>query len=314
MLDPQAGAALPRRDPRRRRQPPCAGILRRLPRPRAEGRCAAAPQRHDRLGADRNLERQFAQGSAGAICSTGSPSEARRGLPAGDQDRGRELSGRRAARGRLRRRCICGQKAYNGVAILSRTPISRRRARHPGLPGRSAALHRARRSMACASSACTRRTARRPAPTSTPTSCAGTRRCALDGELCAHAEARRARRLQRRARRSRRARSEALGRQDPRLRAERAALRKVLDAGLAMRFGCSRSRRNRLPGGTTACDAFERGWGLRIDLAMLSPELAKRCTGVHHRSRAAQARASFGSCAGRARPRYMIATEIGEGR
>ena len=44
VLDPGHGAALLERDPRRGRQPPRARILRRLPRPRAEDRRAAAPQ------------------------------------------------------------------------------------------------------------------------------------------------------------------------------------------------------------------------------------------------------------------------------
>ena len=45
VLDAQVGGTLPRRDPRRRRQPPGSGIVPRFPRPRAERRGAAAAQR-----------------------------------------------------------------------------------------------------------------------------------------------------------------------------------------------------------------------------------------------------------------------------
>ncbi len=43
VLNPEVGARFWARDPGRRRQPSGAGILRRLPRPRAQHRCPAAP-------------------------------------------------------------------------------------------------------------------------------------------------------------------------------------------------------------------------------------------------------------------------------
>ncbi len=59
---------------------------------------------------------------------------------------------------------------------------------------------------------------------------------------------------------------------------ERAALRKVLDAGLVDAFRLFPQPEKSFSWWDYRLNAFERGWGLRIDLAMLAPELAKRCT------------------------------------
>jgi len=60
---------------------------------------------------------------------------------------------------------------------------------------------------------------------------------------------------------------------------ERAALRKVLDAGLADAFRLFPQPEKSFTWWDYRLNAFDRGWGLRIDLAMLAPELARRCTG-----------------------------------
>jgi exodeoxyribonuclease-3 len=59
---------------------------------------------------------------------------------------------------------------------------------------------------------------------------------------------------------------------------ERAALRNVLDAGLVDAFRQFPQPDKSFTWWDYRLKAFERGWGLRIDLAMLAPELAKRCT------------------------------------
>ena len=48
VLDPATGSRFRERDPRRRRQPARARIVRRIPRARAQDRCAAEAQRHGR--------------------------------------------------------------------------------------------------------------------------------------------------------------------------------------------------------------------------------------------------------------------------
>ena len=60
---------------------------------------------------------------------------------------------------------------------------------------------------------------------------------------------------------------------------ERAALRTVLDAGLVDAFRLFPQPEKSFTWWDYRLKAFERGWGLRIDLAMLTPALAKRCTG-----------------------------------
>ena len=94
-------------------------------------------------------------------CSTGSrrrsPDVA---VPAGDQDRGREIPARRARGRRATSAVYCGQKTYNGVAILSRDAAREVAPAFPASPtSRSASSPR--RSTACASCASTPRTARR---------------------------------------------------------------------------------------------------------------------------------------------------------
>jgi exodeoxyribonuclease-3 len=60
---------------------------------------------------------------------------------------------------------------------------------------------------------------------------------------------------------------------------ERAALRKVLDAGFADAFRLFPQPEKSFTWWDYRLRAFERGWGLRIDLALLAPALARRCTG-----------------------------------
>ena len=59
---------------------------------------------------------------------------------------------------------------------------------------------------------------------------------------------------------------------------ERAALRTVLDAGVVDAFRLFPQPEKSFTWWDYRLKAFERGWGLRIDLAMLTPALAKRCT------------------------------------
>jgi exodeoxyribonuclease-3 len=60
---------------------------------------------------------------------------------------------------------------------------------------------------------------------------------------------------------------------------ERAALRKVVGAGLSDAFRMFPQPEKSFSWWDYRLRAFERGWGLRIDLVLLSPALAKRCTG-----------------------------------
>jgi exodeoxyribonuclease III len=59
---------------------------------------------------------------------------------------------------------------------------------------------------------------------------------------------------------------------------ERAALRKVCDAGLADAFRLFAQPEKSFSWWDYRLRAFERGWGLRIDLALLAPALAAKCT------------------------------------
>jgi len=60
---------------------------------------------------------------------------------------------------------------------------------------------------------------------------------------------------------------------------ERAALRKVVDVGFADAFRLFPQPEKSFSWWDYRLRAFERGWGLRIDLALLAPALAKRCAG-----------------------------------
>ena len=60
---------------------------------------------------------------------------------------------------------------------------------------------------------------------------------------------------------------------------ERAALRTVLDSGLADAFRLFAQPERLYSWWDYRLRAFERNWGLRIDLALLAPALARRCTG-----------------------------------
>ena len=59
---------------------------------------------------------------------------------------------------------------------------------------------------------------------------------------------------------------------------EREALRKVMEVGFADAFRLFEQPEKQFTWWDYRLKAFERGWGLRIDLALLSPALAKRCT------------------------------------
>ena len=59
---------------------------------------------------------------------------------------------------------------------------------------------------------------------------------------------------------------------------ERAALKRVMDAGLVDAFRLFPQPEKTFSWWDYRLRAFERGWGLRIDLALLAPALAKRCT------------------------------------
>jgi exodeoxyribonuclease-3 len=59
---------------------------------------------------------------------------------------------------------------------------------------------------------------------------------------------------------------------------EREALRKVMAVGFADAFRLFEQPEKQFSWWDYRLKAFERGWGLRIDLALLSPALAKRCS------------------------------------
>jgi exodeoxyribonuclease-3 len=58
---------------------------------------------------------------------------------------------------------------------------------------------------------------------------------------------------------------------------EREALRKVMNVGFVDGFRLFDQPEKQFSWWDYRLKAFERGWGLRIDLALLSPEVAKRC-------------------------------------
>ena len=58
---------------------------------------------------------------------------------------------------------------------------------------------------------------------------------------------------------------------------ERAALRQVMGVGFADAFRLFDQPEKQFSWWDYRLKAFERGWGLRIDLALLAPEIAKRC-------------------------------------
>jgi exodeoxyribonuclease-3 len=59
---------------------------------------------------------------------------------------------------------------------------------------------------------------------------------------------------------------------------ERAALRHVMDVGFADAFRLFEQPEKQFSWWDYRLKAFERGWGLRIDLALLAPAIAARCT------------------------------------
>jgi exodeoxyribonuclease-3 len=72
---------------------------------------------------DRQLERQFAQRPHAAPCAVAAETHNPTSSPAGDQARRRALPRFRARRLGYRS-VFCGQKTYNGVALLSRVPFA----------------------------------------------------------------------------------------------------------------------------------------------------------------------------------------------
>jgi len=60
---------------------------------------------------------------------------------------------------------------------------------------------------------------------------------------------------------------------------EREALRKVMAVGFADAFRLFEQPEKQFSWWDYRLKAFERGWGLRIDLALLAPAIARRCTG-----------------------------------
>jgi exodeoxyribonuclease-3 len=60
---------------------------------------------------------------------------------------------------------------------------------------------------------------------------------------------------------------------------ERAALRQVAEVGFADAFRLFPQLEKSFSWWDYRLNGFQRGWGLRIDLALLAPALAKRCTG-----------------------------------
>ena len=59
---------------------------------------------------------------------------------------------------------------------------------------------------------------------------------------------------------------------------ERAAFRTVIDVGLKDAFRLFEQPEKQFSWWDYRLNAFERGWGLRIDLILLAPQLAARCT------------------------------------
>ncbi len=214
-----------------------------------------------------------------------------RALPAGTQDRGREVSARGPRGRRLRMR---GQRAED--LQRRRDPLAhaarRRRRGHSRLRRRAEARHRRHRAAACAWSASTARTARRSARTSTSTSCAGSRRCAeyLAAELQQPPAPRGRRRFQRRAGRPRRARPEGLGRPGARLGTRARRLARAARARAARTASaCSSSRRRVYSWWDYRMMGFRRNAGLRIDH---DPALAGAGAGLHRRAASTRRRAS----------------------
>ena len=172
---------------------------------------------------------------------------------------------------------FCGQKTYNGVAILARGDAARRAARHPGLRRRPEAPDRRRLSATCAWSASTCRTASRSSPTSTPTSCAGSRRsrAGSQDELATHP------------------RLAVLGDfniapedrdvHDPKrweggihvsAAGARGVPQRCSTSGFADAFRLFEQPEKEFSWWDYRMNAFQRGWGLRIDHVLLSPALA----------------------------------------
>ena len=249
------GPALPRLDPRARRQPRRDGSVRRVPRPPAanSSRCCGSWASRPDAAEGRHLERQLAAGAPAAPDGLARGQPGRRHRAAGDEAARRRFPARRP-----RRRSAGTSRS----AASAPTTASRSSSREP--PPTSSRASRASttssgacsrpRSGACASSTSTCRTARRSARTSSPTSCAGSRRCAsyVAAELDAPSAPRRARRLQHRAGGPRRARPEGLGRLGAREPAgARGAAGAARAPGSRTASGCSSSPRSRIRGGTT---------------------------------------------------------------
>ena len=196
---------------------------------------------------------------------------------AGNQDRGREVSGRGADARSATHSVFSGQKTYNGVALLTREPA---RDVVTDIPGtrRSAAAHsdRQRRRSAHRQSVRRQRPGRRQREIRLQARLAGAGARLPRRRIAAFSTNDRAGRFQHRAGRPRRARSGRLARTDP-----------VLDAGARGAGAAARARparqfppvRSRTPATTRWWDyrqgAFRRNLGLRIDLILVSEALAR---------------------------------------
>ena len=194
-----------------------------------------------------------------------------------------------------------GQKTYNGVAILARSPLASIAAGNPRLRGRpEARTDRDRRRRARGLRVRPERPGGRHREVRVQAQVAArVRGLAARGARRAP-EPRRARRLQRRAGGPRRARPAS--------------------SGQARCSAASRSARRSAPCSTWGCkdsfrlfeqpeqsytwwdyrlNAFKRNLGLRIDHILVGPALAAKCASCSDRRRAAPARAAVGSRAGR---------------
>ena len=75
---------------------------------------------------NRHLERQLPHRPPAARARLAGRQPGRRAVPAGAQDDGRQVPAARCCRPPATHCAVFGQKTYNGVAILSRTPAARR--------------------------------------------------------------------------------------------------------------------------------------------------------------------------------------------
>ena len=318
---PPRPAAAPKkaeRRPRPRRQPAHGRALaRRKGRATREARTAGPiPGAGDRPRHEaRHLERELAQGAPAAPARAPRAPFARRGLPAGNQVRGRGLSRRASWRLPATAGFTTGRRpttAWRSSRARSPRDVV---ARHSGIRGPAEARDRGRHRRRARRERRTAPTGRASARTSTSTSCAGSRRWRLARGRTRRAAGagRRARRLQHRPRGPRRARSGRVAR--PGAGAATPSARRCAPSwrsGFSDAFRLFEQPEKSYSWWDYRMAAFRRNMGLRIDHILLSPGLAPRCRVVHDRRRAAQARASVGPRAGDLRRRGLRA-RLGDG-